>query len=111
MAPEHFTALIDTGAQRTCVSQKLVSSLGLIPDAKTQMKSATAVVEVNQYQVGIFIPITKQTLVGLEQFKFGSPNTIVMEFQSSDKFDVIIGMDMLAECNLFLAHGEFVLSF
>ncbi len=51
MAPEHFTALIDTGAQRTCVSQKLVSSLELIPESKTKMKSATAVVEVNQYVV------------------------------------------------------------
>ncbi len=115
-----FRAIIDTGAQRTCISQRVISALDLLSESKVKMKSTTGTSAVNQYQLGIFIPIEKQTPVGIIDGKIniqreiallGSSSTVVMEFKAPDNFDVIIGMDMLSDCNLFVAHGEFFLSF
>lgn len=84
------------------------------------MQSATETIAVNQYQLGLFIPIETLIHVGTVggeiQYQtqltlFGSPNTLAMEFKADDRFDVLIGMDMLAACNLFIAHGEFFLSY
>ena len=104
-------ALIDTGAQRTCVSQRVVSTLELAPESKVHMKSATESVEVNEYVLGLHIPIERMTPAGPELALFGSPHSLVIEFNASDTFDVIIGMDMLIHCNIFIGHGEFSLSF
>lgn len=91
-----------------------------MPESKIYMASATHNVAVNQYQVGLFIPIKRLIQVPTAEGKvnyethlslFGSPKTVVMEFKTNDQFDVLIGMDMLAGCTFFVAHGEFYLSY
>lgn len=100
-------ALIDTGAQNTCISQKLASYLKLVPVSKIEVLSAAGHVSVNQYLVGLVIPIERLNQLSV----LGSPATLVTEFQANTHFDVLIGMDMLAECTLFVARGEFFLSY
>ena len=83
------------------------------------MQSASAIEEVNLYRIDISIPITQRKLVGVKDGKVIYENRItvnqwesktVMELKSYDRFDVLLGMDILSECNLIIAHGEFVLA-
>ena len=120
VAQHSFQALIDTGAQSTCISTNVVNKLKLQPESKIMMQGATTTAPANRYVVGLFIPIEKATPVSVKEGKvnyqtqlslFGSSKTLVTEFNAPDNFDVIIGMDMLSECILFVGHSEFSLSF
>ena len=115
-----FRALIDTGAQRTCISKRAVDALQLLLTSKAQMISASGTHEANLYRAGILIPIddhipvTEQSGESKYQINlslFGKHNMLVSEFSAPENFDVLLGMDILARCILLVAHDEFILSY
>lgn len=87
-----FNALIDTGATGSCISKNVVDSLILSPIGQIPMNSASHTINTNQYLVNFIL--TFGNVVFMQQGK------TVMEFNGSNSFDVIIGMDVICKGSL-----------
>lgn len=84
-----FTALLDTGANRTCISRSIAESLALNATGKASMVSASHEVEVNLYMVDMLFPFDEVAAI--------KSGITVMEFNGSSAFQAIIGMDIISE--------------
>lgn len=106
-----FRALVDTGATKTCVSKRVVDKLGLDAKGKQMMNSASDLAEVNEYRIHLTIP-TKDSEYPTEIKTEHWINRSVMELLNpSGGYDILLGMDILERCNLFIARGDFFLSY
>lgn len=85
-------ALIDTGANGTCISHRLSSACHLPPVSAMKIFSAQGASIVPVYKMSIKLP------TGTE-FK----NVLATEVAGSENFDAIIGMDILSQ-------GDFALT-
>jgi len=117
---EHsFTAIIDTGAQRTCIGRQVIERLNLDPKGKAKMQSASTETYVNQYRVDMFLPITERIPHATEHDNVDVAENVSVKYWAShtvigldnDKFECLLGMDMLQTCNVILAHREFILCY
>ena len=88
-------ALIDTGANRSCMSRRLVSVCNLEPISYMSVRSAQGISEANVYSVDF-------TLSSEMQFC----NIPVMEFSGGSDFDVIIGMDILSQGDIAITNAK-----
>ncbi len=79
-------ALIDTGANGTCISHRLSSACNLPPVSAMKIFSAQGASIVPVYKMSIKLP------TGTE-FK----NILATEIAGSENFDAIIGMDILCQ--------------
>lgn len=111
-----YDALVDTGATASCISPKVVKDLGLSSESKVPIVSATEATSLNLYHVDIHIPITKSRgmLRAEGPAKHHTQTNIlsgrgleVTEIAQPKNFDVLLGMDVLAECSLFISAGRF----
>ena len=113
--PVHeYRALIDTGAQRTCLGRTVIRKEGLIHHSKKPIQNVHGVELHYLYwaRVGFFCerldsihdPLGSATYYGL-------PDPIeVIDIASNQNFDAIIGMDFISRCDLTMARdGEFTL--
>lgn len=93
-----FPALIDTGADSTCISPAVAQAVGLRPIGKRPMTSATHSVPVNVYLLDLLLPFGATSLV--------VPGKQVMEFAQpgGGPFQVLIGRDIICQ-------GVFTMSF
>jgi Aspartyl protease len=105
-------ALIDTGATRTCITQRLVEQLGLPARQKVLVASATSFPErrrAYEFSIGLFCrsEITTETAL------YVVPSLLVAPvFQNNSNFDVLLGMDVLSQGRLiFDVGGDFSFSF
>lgn len=120
-SPRHaYKALVDTGATNTCISPKVAENVGLLPQGKKPLTSATQQqVNVNVYDVALHIVIEKIVPVAPKggmnkqrsQFSVLSSRLQVTEFAQPANFDVLLGMDVLSECVLFISGGQFTLCY
>lgn len=111
--PHLFSALLDTGAQITAISPRVVSELGLLPTGKRTLVVASGqVVEVLEFCARVDLPIdhlvtssreTRPFLMGQQLFVAGLP------YQPGDH-DVIFGMDFLGSFHITLFKGKVILS-
>ena len=94
-------ALIDTGANRSCISTRLASACRLDYTELANMRSAQGLITVPIYDVDISLP------GGIEFFDIE-----ILEFIGGSDFDVIIGMDILSQGDIALtnANGEMLFS-
>lgn len=108
-----YDALIDTGATDTCISQRIVDDLGLVPTGKILMAGATGVSPVDQFTfgVGLLLP-SAQTQAGS-----GSAGLLVKRTQGclfekgAAAFDVLLGRDIICTGAFHLSYdGHFTLS-
>ncbi len=112
-----FKALIDTGAQKTCISRSIVDTLGLVSSGKALIQSATQVTSVKRYEVHLIIPTEKITIISKNQIRLTPHAEPFMNHPVNEmpaelpNFQVLLGMDILKDCNLIIAHGEFILSY
>ena len=109
-----FPALIDTGATHTCISEEIVTKLNLVPSGQSEISSASQEsVRVNNYRINLYIPIIKKTINNKTNINLFVRNTSVsaLPSQHSHKHKILLGMDILAQCNFFMAHGEFIFSY
>lgn len=79
-------ALIDTGANGSCISARIASACNLKPVSAMKMVSAHGLSLAQVYEVSILLP---------NKISFSS--VPVVEVAGSKFFDVIIGMDILSQ--------------
>ena len=107
-----YIALVDTGATSTCISPKIVKDSHLMPEGKKQVHTPTEKTSMNVYHVGFHIPIvTRQDGQSLKTDIHSNPNLEVTELMQPSNYDVLLGMDVLATCSLFIAGDTFTLGY
>lgn len=94
----NFTALLDTGANRTCINKDVISKLSLDPLGKVNMCSASHNVVVNSYIVDLMLPFGT--------INVGQSGVTVLEFNASNDFQIIIGMDIISNGLLSISHDK-----
>ena len=94
-------ALIDTGCSKTSISKRLAAACKLVPFQKTRMENAGGIAIVNVYTVDVFLPNGVR-----------ANNIKVAEFADNNRFDIIIGMDILKDLDLSItnANGQMMFS-
>jgi hypothetical protein len=109
-----YMALIDTGASSTCISQKVVSDVGLNPTGKMPVVGVHGSTPTNTYQftVGFIIPqgqdptgalVANITLFPVDGIEFANTGC---------GFDVLLGRDVLCRGQFSLTfNGQFVICF
>ena len=101
-SPVLLRGLIDTGADTTSVSDAAIQPLGLLPVGSMMVQTAGGMAVVSRFAVSLTIPAPpggpSQDLVRHNLQILGMAGTPL-------GFDVLIGLDMLAEC-LFLFDGR-----
>lgn len=110
-SPMPFRALLDTGATISCVSQKVVDALKLIPDGWKPITGVHGTKNTPTLSVAMHIPISEIGADGqvIHLRGSGKMGVTLLDFQPED-FDVIIGMDLLQECHMSMSNGMFFLS-
>lgn len=102
-----YTALLDTGAQRTMVSPKVVSDGALVSIGSAGIMPASGTpIQTPKYRVSLGIAIARggQFLVSGTDLEVAE-----LQFQPSN-FDVLLGMDFLEDFHLTMYGGSFILS-
>lgn len=116
--PKAYNALLDTGAQKTMVSGKVVEEVGLIASGFFPISGVTGeTITANKYKVRIDIPIIREarSLGGgarTEPVLSGKDLDVAL-FPDSFKpetFDVLLGMDFLYGFHLTIFADTFILS-
>ena len=100
-------ALVDTGAQRTMISPKVVKEANLSPIGYTQIVPASGKpIRTEKYRANLGISIAQ----GNVGFVTGSELDVAgLPFQP-ENFDILLGMDLLRHFH-FMMHGDlFILS-
>lgn len=88
-------ALIDTGADRTCISDRIVQVLKLMPTATVAISGVHGVGSSNQYCVDFNFTGSDILVTGLQVF----------DYTGSGPFDMLIGRDVLRGV-LFIYDGR-----
>ena len=84
------SGLLDTGADHTCVSQRLAQSLNLRPSGKVPVSGATGVSEMNQYMIDLLQQFGQNSIAITEH--------MVTEFTSSSTvYDMLVGRDIICQ--------------
>jgi hypothetical protein len=110
-----FKALFDTGAQVTCVSQRVAAAVGLVPRARRRLVSASEVKETNVFlfKVGLSISAiagVPGTMSG-GMHVFGPLEGLEIHAAENDDVDVLVGMDILGYGALHVGfNGQFMSS-
>lgn len=86
------TALIDTGASCTCISNSIVEDLKLVSFDTDQVFTAAGLSEQMLYDITVGLPITQMNLLPVQ-----SPCVDL----SGQPFQVLLGRDILSMCSLF----------
>jgi aspartyl protease len=104
-----FKALFDTGAQVTCISQRVAAKVGLVPRGRGTIVSASETTETNIFLFNVGFVMASVPGDGPGTFSggmsvFGPFEGLEIHSEPSDDVDVLIGMDVLAR-------GEFSIGF
>lgn len=85
------SGLLDTGADRTCVSRRLAQSLNLPPSGKIPVSGATGVNEMNQYMIDLLLKFGRSSIAITEH--------TVTEFTSNSttSYDMLVGRDIICQ--------------
>jgi hypothetical protein len=109
-----FKALFDTGAQITCISQRVAAKLGLVPRGRGNIVSASETTETNIYlfRIGFWLsmqPGLQRTISGA-MASFGVFEGLEIHAEPDDDVDALIGMDVLARGNFTIGFdGRYML--
>ena len=89
-----YTAIWDTGATGTVISQKVVNECGLIPTGMTRVATAGGIVSVNTYIVDVSLP---------NNVTFQNLNVTTGDLNGTD---VLIGMDIMGVGDFSVSNFE-----
>ena len=93
-------ALLDSGAEPSCVTQSLVEKLGIVPTSETTWEVQG--IGENNVQEGREVSGVE---VGLHGLKFKPNNFIVIQDAGTD-FDIVLGLNFLINNGILLNPGE-----
>lgn len=97
------TALVDTGAARTCVAEAAAKRLNLPLVGKGQMLSASDVVAANIYMADFFLPFGKPG----QSHEASIADIPLMAFQEpTGRVQVLLGLDILSAGFLNVAGSD-----
>lgn len=103
---ESYTALIDTGATKTCVTRAVIERLGLRPVGRVLVASATAIERRRAYGFSLGFYCDVEDDLGGARTLFSFPLDIGgPDFVSNSNFDVLIGMDIISRGRLVFEPG------
>ena len=92
-----YHALVDTGADVTCISPQIADEVGLVPRGKKDVASALGVEAANYYLADIALPFGEPDAaeaVAIQTLISGSME--VMEFQpNSPHYQMLLGRDLI----------------
>ena len=102
LAAKEYTAIWDTGATNTIITQKVVNDLGLKPIGMTQLSTANDKKDAPVYLVAIFLP----------HFVY-FPELMVAEATVTSDAEILIGMDIIGSGDFAVTNkdGKTVFSF
>ncbi|MCY4287100.1 MAG: retroviral-like aspartic protease family protein [Aestuariivita sp.] len=110
---DEYSAIVDTGSQKTMVSSKVIEDISLPQAGHTGIKGVTGVVEyVPKYKARVDIPV----IVGSDNtgsqmiMASGDKIEVVAMLQDLGKFDVLLGMDFLTRFHITMHQNAFILS-
>ncbi len=85
-----LNGMVDTGADKTCISSKAAQSIQISPVSKITVQGATGSNQMNQYRIDLLLQFGKQSLA--------MSNFLAVEYSSnSTLYDVLIGRDILCK--------------
>jgi hypothetical protein len=97
-----FLGLLDTGAEKTCISSQVVQTASLAPIGMRPMISATQSVPVHVYLVDLILPLGNPGFI--------VPGIEVLEFRpgAGNSFQLLVGRDIIRQGTLVMsADGHF----
>ncbi len=106
-------ALLDTGASCSAIGPRVISELGLSPYEKRQLLVATEdrLVDYYLFRIGLFDGLGDESR-SMARLPFVFADLDGFGMRSSGQFDVILGMDVLRQCDFELYRtGRWRLSF
>lgn len=114
--PVHeYRALIDTGAQRTCLCRNVIAKENLRFHSKRPIQNVHGVAR--HYLYWVNVGFVCEHLDNLEEPEgrttyFSLPDPIeIIDIADNYNFDAIIGMDLISRCNLAIEReGSFTLT-
>ena len=92
-------ALLDTGATVSGIGPRIVQALGLASHGKKRLKSATEEVFVDYFMFRIGFDVGETGFGDPAQLPFVFEATDGFSWGRSAEFDVILGMDVLRQCD------------
>ena len=102
-----YQALLDTGAQRTMISPKVVQENDLQGIGYTDIVPASGEpIQVPRYRIPLSIPIKK----GIAIFWVGQELEVGQLPFQPDNFDILLGMDFLRRFHFTMYGDSFILS-
>ncbi len=105
-----FKAVIDTGARQTGISQKLVDALSVPIAGHSAITAIYDTYDAPYYHVHVILTILRDQNNGEKQdlmLKTFQSLPVFGFSQAHKEFDVLLGMDVLAECDFSMHHNEF----
>ena len=111
-----YSALLDTGAQGTMISEKVVTEVGLEADGFRSIIPVTGdPVRRPKYRIQLTIPITTQVSSpdGKNQkrtFQSGKTIEVALLPYTPTNHDVLLGMDFLMSFHFTMYNDQFILS-
>lgn len=112
--------LLDTGANQTCISKKVVNHFNLTSEEQKKVSTPSNVVFVNQYSINFHLPISRQKIIsknGKTEVHnnlslFSRNNLEVSELLNTPpNYDVLIGMDIIQELSINIFNKKYFISF
>lgn len=108
-----FGALVDTGAQCTMVSRRVVDRIDAAQIGVRQFMPASGQPQSTPvYELSVAVAISEMGADGSPTFTFARGGTVpvlLLPFDPPD-YDVLLGMDILANYHITMCSGLFVLS-
>ena len=111
--PLPFNALLDTGAQVTAISPKVVQSLQLVPTGPLSLTVASGdPVDTFQYRARVDIPIDYNAIhsSGPQRFLMGNQLSVAGLPYQPDGYDVLLGMDLIGVFHITIYRNRIILS-
>lgn len=104
-----YTALLDTGAQRTCLTHKTIKAEGLVRHGKRFIKNVHNENVHSLFMVRFGIWGADDSAAGSQDSStsyFGLPDPVeVINIADNDRFDAIVGMDVLSRFDVIFERG------
>lgn len=107
-----FNALVDTGATMTAVTRRLADQIGVVPVGRSSFVPASGQpVETNLFGLHLAIPVETPTGAGnVHTFAVGGPLVVFELPYHPPDYDVLLGMDVLANFHITMHGGSFIMS-
>ncbi len=108
-----FRGLLDTGAQLTAVSPKVVQNLSLVPIRATTLTVASgASITTHQYRARVDIPIDYNQSYPSESGRFlmGKQLSVARLPYQPEDYDVLLGMDLIGTFHMTIYQNWIILS-